>query len=52
VLATLSSISPMLDLVRLTIEATHLAHCGKKIPNMVQPIFKEDNLSVFIPKQV
>ena len=42
----------MLDLVRLTIEATHLAHHGKKFPNMVQPIFKEDNLSVFIPKQV
>jgi hypothetical protein len=42
----------MLDLVRLTIEATHLAHCGKKIPAMVQTNFKEANISVSIPNKV
>jgi len=30
----------MLELVRLTIEAAHQAHCGKKIPDMVQTIFE------------
>jgi len=50
----------MLELVRLTIEAAHQAHCGKKIPDMVQTrrfptwykqSLKETKLSVSITNQ-
>jgi len=37
----------MLDLVRLTIKAVHLAHRGKKFPAMVQTFFERSQPKCF-----